>query len=115
MTIKAVFFDAAGTLIKPARRVGETYSALAATHGVEASAAQIAERFKTCFDAAPRLAFPGAAGEQLITLERDWWKQLVTAVFKPLGRFENFDAYFEDLFAYFAAPGAAIRTVQAVT
>jgi len=26
MTIEAIFFDAAGTLIKPARRVGETYA-----------------------------------------------------------------------------------------
>ena len=33
MTIKAVFFDAAGTLIKPAKRVGESYAALAAKHG----------------------------------------------------------------------------------
>ena len=53
-----------------------------------------------------RLAFPGAVGEQLVGLERDWWKQLVTAIFKPWGRFENFDAYFDELFAYFATPGA---------
>ena len=106
MPIKAVFFDAAGTLIKPARRVGETYSVIAAKHGVKASAAQIAERFRICFDAAPRLAFPGAMGEQLIALERDWWKQLVTAIFKPWSRFENFDDYFDELFAYFATPGA---------
>ena len=106
MTIKAVFFDAAGTLIKPARRVGETYSVIAAKHGVEASAAKIAERFRICFDASPRLAFPGAVGEQLVGLERDWWKQLVTGIFKPWGRFKNFDAYFDELFAYFATPGA---------
>ena len=106
MTIKAVFFDAAGTLIKPERRVGESYSVIAAKHGVEASAAEIAERFRVCFDAAPRLAFPGATGEGLIALERDWWKQLVAAVFKPWDRFEHFDDFFDELFTYFATPGA---------
>ncbi len=57
MTIKAVFFDAAGTLIKPARSVGESYAAIAAKHGKEVSSTNITERFRTCFDAAPRLAF----------------------------------------------------------
>ena len=35
MAIKAIFFDAAGTLIKPARRVGETYAVLAQKYGVD--------------------------------------------------------------------------------
>lgn len=106
MSLKAVFFDAAGTLIKPARRVGESYSAIAAKHGVDASAAEIAGRFRDCFNAAPRLAFPGAADDTLAGLERAWWKQLVAAVFAPWGRFDNFDAYFDELFAYFATPDA---------
>src|SRR6266508_690911 len=106
MTIKAVFFDAAGTLIKPAKRVGDSYAAIAAKHGKNVLAADIAERFRLCFDLAPRLAFPGVTEPCLGALERDWWKQLVARVFEPWSPFEKFDEYFAELFVYFAEPGA---------
>jgi putative hydrolase of the HAD superfamily len=106
MTIKAVFFDAAGTLIKPARSVGESYAAIAAKHGKEVSSTNITERFRTCFDAAPRLAFPGATEDTLAALERDWWKSLVAQVFEPWSPFVRFEEYFAELFAYFASPNA---------
>jgi putative hydrolase of the HAD superfamily len=106
MTIKAVFFDAAGTLIKPARRVGENYAAIAAKHGKDVLESDITERFRVCFDLAPRLAFPGATEQSLSGLERDWWKQLVARVFEPWGLFERFEEYFAELFAYFAEPQA---------
>jgi len=106
MTIKAVFFDAAGTLIKPARSVGESYAAIAAKHGKEVSSTNITERFRTCFDAAPRLAFPGASEDTVAALERDWWKSLVAQVFEPWSPFGRFEEYFAELFAYFASPNA---------
>ena len=106
MTIRAVFFDAAGTLFKPARRVGESYATIAARHGMNVSAAQVNERFRICFDAAPRLAFPGAPPDELAALERGWWKSLVAEVFRPWEGFSDFDAYFDELFGYFADPNA---------
>jgi putative hydrolase of the HAD superfamily len=106
MTIKAVFFDAAGTLMKPARSVGESYAAIAAKHGKEVSSTNITERFRTCFDAAPRLAFPGATEDTVAALERDWWKSLVAQVFQPWSPFVRFEEYFAELFAYFASPNA---------
>jgi putative hydrolase of the HAD superfamily len=106
MAIKAVFFDAAGTLIKPARRVGESYVVIAAKYGIDVSPAAISERFRACFDAATPLAFPGAATDQLAALERQWWKQLVRRVFEPWDRFTYFDDYFAELYAYFAQPDA---------
>jgi len=104
--IRAVYFDAAGTLIKPARRVGESYAAIAAKYGKTVSPTDLLERFRICFDAAPRLAFPDAAPREIDRLERDWWKTLVAQVFEPWGVFENFDKYFDELFAYFAEPSA---------
>jgi len=104
--IKAVYFDAAGTLIKPARRVGESYSAIAAKYGKTVAASDLFERFRICFDAAPRLAFANAAPDEIDGLERDWWKKVVAQVFEPFGRFDNFDDYFDELFAYFAEPSA---------
>jgi len=104
--IRAVFFDAAGTLIKPARRVGESYAAIAARHGKTVTPAQLLERFRICFDGAPPLAFPDAAADQIEALERQWWKRLVAQVFEPWGGFAGFDDYFDELFAYFARPEA---------
>ena len=106
MTIRAVFFDAAGTLMQPARRVGESYALYAAKYGVQASAAEIAERFRLCFEDAPRLAFPGVTEDSIDALEREWWKMLVARVFEPWSPFEKFDEFFAELFAYFAEPGA---------
>jgi putative hydrolase of the HAD superfamily len=104
--IKAVYFDAAGTLIKPARRVGESYSAIAAKYGKTVAPSDLFERFRICFDGAPRLAFAHAAPDEIAGLERDWWKKVVAQVFEPFGRFDNFDDYFAELFAYFAEPSA---------
>jgi len=59
MAIRGIFLDAAGTLIQPVRRVGESYALLAKKYGVEISPAEITERFRICFDEAPPLAFPG--------------------------------------------------------
>jgi putative hydrolase of the HAD superfamily len=103
---KAVFFDAAGTLIKPARRVGESYAAIAAKYGKSVTAAELFERFRICFDAAPPLAFPGVASGEITALERQWWKRLVAQVFEPWGEFNDFDEYFDELFRYFGQADA---------
>ncbi len=106
MAIKAIFFDAAGTLIRPARRVGESYAVFARKYGIDVSAGEIAERFRVCFHSAPPLAFPGVAAARIEDLERAWWKQLVRRVFEPWNGFQRFDDYFAELFAYFAQPQA---------
>jgi putative hydrolase of the HAD superfamily len=104
MTISAIFFDAAGTLIKPARNVGESYARIAHNFGIDVAPSEISSRFRLCFAAAPPLAFPGAAAGDLQVLERNWWKHLVEHIFEPWGRFDGFDEYFSELFSYFAQP-----------
>jgi len=106
MPIKAVFFDAAGTLITTVRPVGQTYTLLAKSYGMEVSSFEISERFRTCFRASPPLTFGPVSMESIEQLERDWWKKLVHCVFQPLGRFEQFDSFFNELFSYFARPEA---------
>ena len=103
---KAVYFDAAGTLIKPARRVGESYAAIAEKYGKTVTPSDLFARFRVCFEGAPRLAFPSAAADEIDRLERDWWRKLVTNVFEPFGPFDHFDDYFAELFDYFAEPNA---------
>ncbi|MDH3442472.1 MAG: HAD-IA family hydrolase [Deltaproteobacteria bacterium] len=102
MTIKSVLFDAAGTLIKTAKPVGESYSAIAETHGVQVAPGELAARFRTCFDRASPLAFPGVGAGAIRGMERNWWKELVRDVFSPFGAFAHFDACFDELFGYFA-------------
>ncbi|MBI2985786.1 MAG: HAD-IA family hydrolase [Deltaproteobacteria bacterium] len=104
MTIKAVFFDAAGTLIRPVRRVGESYALTARKYGMEAPAEEIGQRFRSCFSSAPPLAFPGAQARELKGLERQWWEELVRRVFEPYGPFPRFEDYFSELFSYFGRP-----------
>lgn len=106
MTIKAVFFDAAGTLIKPVRGVGQSYVDFAAQYHVDVAVAEISKRFRSCFECAPRLAFPGATNGTIEALEREWWKRLVADIFRPWGPIARFDDFFDELFAYFAQPGA---------
>ena len=106
MSIKAVFFDAAGTLFEPVRRVGESYAAFAARYGVEVTPVELSKRFKLCFEEAPRLAFPKAEDGEFPDLEREWWRTLVARVFEPCGRFDRFEAFFDELFTYFATAGA---------
>jgi putative hydrolase of the HAD superfamily len=102
MPIKTVFFDAAGTLMRPVRPVGESYALFAESYGMVVPAAEVSARFRACFGAAPPLAFPAKERNGIQELERAWWKELVAKVFEPYGRFPRFDEYFTDLFAYFA-------------
>jgi putative hydrolase of the HAD superfamily len=106
MPIKAIFLDAAGTLIKTARPVGESYAAVAEKYGLSVSSDEITERFRACFSSAPPLAFPGAPAENLEKLELAWWKEVVRKIFEPWEPFDRFDEYFSELFTYFSAAEA---------
>ncbi len=102
MAIQAVFFDAAGTLIKTTKSIGESYAVIAEKYGVQVAPADLLPRFHASFEGSRPLAFPGAKAADISTLEQAWWKGVVKQVFSPFGPFENFDAYFEELFAHFA-------------
>jgi len=103
--VYAVSFDAAGTLFHPVRPVGELYATVAARHGVVVDAATLHARFGAAFAAAPPLAFPGVPAAELRARERSWWRAVVVRVFAGL-RFGDFDAFFDDLFAFFASADA---------
>ncbi len=101
MALKAIFFDAAGTLFKTGRPVGESYALLAKKYGVDISPEELKERFRSCFASSAPLAFPGARDEEIHELERAWWKELVRRIFEPSTFFSHFEEYFSELFAYF--------------
>jgi putative hydrolase of the HAD superfamily len=102
MAVKAIFFDAAGTLFSSVRPVGQSYTLLAKKYGMEVPTSEVTQRFKSCFASAKPLAFPGTAKDQIKELERSWWENLVRRIFEPFGPFTNFDDYFSELFGYFS-------------
>jgi putative hydrolase of the HAD superfamily len=100
MRVKAVFFDAGGTLFSPYPSVGEIYARTARKHGLSAGADEIERRFGDAWHARSGLsAFSGATSDKI---EREWWFALVREVFEPLGAFQDFEAFFEELYDLFA-------------
>jgi len=112
--LRAVFFDAAGTLFHTREPAGLSYAKIARRFGVEADQRLVIDSFRRAFAAAPGLAFgSGYEAEELRELERDWWRHLVRATFAGLGDFADFEAYFDALFAFFADPANWIRDPDA--
>jgi putative hydrolase of the HAD superfamily len=103
--VRAIVFDVGGTLICPAKPVGETYAAFARRQGVklkaEATTAAFAAAFKGC---SPRAkdAVP-CDGD-----DRAWWK-LVVRRSVPEAAFTDpkaFDEFFEAVYLHYAKPEA---------
>ena len=101
-TIRAITFDAAGTLIRVAEPVGETYSRIAAGVGASLAPAALDAAFRDVFPGMPAMAFPDLDGPAIAGAERAWWRDLVERVVRHAGRVDAFDAYFEALFRHYA-------------
>jgi len=107
--VRAVLFDATGTLIETARPVGEVYAELAGEQGVRLPAARVGDAFRRILAQAPPLLFPDAPPGQIAALERSWWRSVVRSTFLAAdgtARFRDFDAFFAGLYAYYAGAAA---------
>ncbi|NNE91999.1 MAG: HAD-IA family hydrolase [Verrucomicrobiales bacterium] len=117
--LKAVSFDAAGTLIHLTESVGEAYSRVAAKFGIRAEPGALDAAFRRTWKTTP-LPFSRQQGsfDEPTLLDRktdigndhekNWWFQLVQSVFStaeiqiPDGQFP---AFFEALYDHFESPG----------
>jgi putative hydrolase of the HAD superfamily len=99
--IRAVFFDAAGTLFRVRGSVGAIYAEVMERHGARLPAQTLEARLREFIAAAPAPAFPGAAIEDVPRIERRWWRALVSEVMLPAAPFERFEACFDELFELF--------------
>ncbi|NCF82611.1 MAG: HAD-IA family hydrolase [Proteobacteria bacterium] len=106
--IQAITFDAAGTLIRVAEPVGETYARIAKNIGASLSPAALDAAFRDVFPSMSAMAFPGLDEASIADAERAWWRQLVEQVVRHAGGVSEFDAYFEALFNHYAS-GTAWR------
>ncbi len=106
--IRCLFFDAAGTLIELVEPVGQVYSRLAATRGIDADPAALQAAFMRSWQQTPPPVHP--AGGSSPDDDRSWWSGLVRRSFdcvtvEPLPETE-FVTLFDDLYRYFAQASA---------
>jgi len=109
--VRAVLFDATGTLLLFRESVGEIYRAFALEFGVDLPATRIQEAFGRILSGSEPMVFPGQTGDPCRSLERLWWWERVRSTFRAAdstARFTDFDAYFDRLWNHYAA-GAAWR------
>ena len=107
--MKAVLFDAAGTLIQLREPLGETYARLAREFGVSLPGDRIELAFGRAFEQMPPMVFPNQPVEQTHACERAWWQDLVRNTFRAADaavEFTDFERYFDRLFAHFARPAS---------
>lgn len=116
--LKAIFFDAAGTLIYLPRTVGEHYREVATRFGVELDAAQLDRAFRVAWTKAPARV---STRRPRVEDDKHWWRELVENVLAQVLSSEEravFDAdgYFEAVYAHFAQAGvwAVFPEVSAV-
>jgi putative hydrolase of the HAD superfamily len=99
--IRGVFFDAGNTLLRVHPSIGEIYSDSAAEFGIHATPEQIEKSFQDHW----KNTLPLVSNEgHRITYEkeRDWWRYVVREVFQQFVEFNDFDAFFNSLYARFA-------------
>jgi len=97
--IRAITFDAAGTLLHPSPSVGAIYREVALAHGCERDAAALEAAFRAAFSAVSRDATVPDPEDR----ERDFWRRVVRDAFAMVGGGPAaFGAFFEDLWETFA-------------
>ena len=101
--VRAVLFDAVGTLIRPRPAVADVYRSFARRHGSGLGVETILRRFRAAFAAQEALDRDDPVGATSESRERARWQQIVADVFPEV---PTVDALFEQLWDHFAAPSA---------
>ena len=108
---RAVLFDATGTLIEPRSPIGETYARVAEKYGAGMSAWRVGDAFARVWRSAPAMVYPGLPPDASARREREAWRAIVRQTYLAADsaiRPDDFNACFEELFAFYAT-GAAWR------
>jgi putative hydrolase of the HAD superfamily len=104
--LRAVCFDAAGTLFTLRRPVGTTYARIARRYGIIAAPATLERGFRRGLDTAPPLAFPRTPYRARRAREARWWRGIVDAAFAAAAIFPVPDPLFQALVAHYGRAGA---------
>jgi putative hydrolase of the HAD superfamily len=103
--IKAILFDAAGTLFFLTKTVGDHYAYVGREIGLELDAQQLERAFHSAWQQTPRRSAIDGPREND---DKGWWRDLVGRVFDEvapsLGELDR-DNFFEIAYEHFAEPG----------
>ena len=104
--LKAIFFDAAGTLIYLRRSVGENYRDVAAGFGIDLDSDRLNQAFVAAWASSPTRP---ALHKPRLDDDKGWWRDLVNRVLvqvlSPAQRRSLDPAiYFETVYAHFTKP-----------
>ncbi len=100
---RAIFFDAGGTLFRPFPSVGHYYSTVAARHGCHIGAEEVEAAFRRIWSEHDGIGDLRSHSDEKI--EKEFWRKIVTAVFKDFEGLKAFDPFFDELHDLFAEPG----------
>ncbi len=102
---KAIFFDAAGTLIRLTKSVGEHYALVAERQGLHFAATELDRAFGQVWREMP---LRPATGQPRPDDDKGWWRELVARVVArsstPVAPLD-FDSFFEAAYGHFAEAG----------
>ncbi|WP_236027902.1 HAD-IA family hydrolase [Candidatus Methylacidithermus pantelleriae] len=103
LKLKGIFFDAVGTLIRPARPIGHTYARVAHHYGVYLEPKQVEKAFQEVF---ARMQWRPSASVPQDGEDRTWWREVVFGVLEnfSVGPAFPFESYFAELYELFARP-----------
>ena len=103
--IKAILFDAAGTLFFLTKTVGDHYAYVGREIGLNLDAQELDRAFRTAWQEMPRRSAIEGAREND---DKGWWRELVGRVFNQvtpsLSELDR-DNFFEVAYEHFAEPG----------
>lgn len=102
---KAIFFDAAGTLIRLTKSVGENYALVAARQGLVLDAAELDRAFAEVWKEVP---LRPATAQPRLDDDKGWWRDLVERVLDRIGAQLgplDCDTFFEAVYGHFAEAG----------
>lgn len=106
LPVRAILFDAAGTLIHLRESVGEGYARVARRHGFALDPPATEASFRSAWQRMPPLGSAlGPAGDRS---EKNWWREIVDQVLDSFPDLvvDDRGAFFEELFASYAKPEA---------
>lgn len=106
---KVIYLDAVGTLFGVRGSVGEIYSKVASKYGVDCRPELLNKYFYTAFKNSSPCIFPGIPTADIPHQEYLWWREINRQTFTAAGaweQFDDFDAFFQDLYKYFTTPAA---------
>jgi len=96
---KAVFFDVGGTLLRVHPSVGEVHTKMARGYGFSGSPEEVDRQFRRQWKKTGGIESLGR--QSGLTIEKQFWRDLVFHVFEHFGGLRDFENYFEQVYEAF--------------